>query len=272
LAAFVADAGSALSLIQEQGSGAPIFVAGFSRGVWLGYSLVLAEDKGTLAGLIALDGAFKSHAPKGVFDRDGALARFHEQGDFAADVSGGLGWEARDTLMRAAASDPSGVPLGESGDDFGSVGEQVASIHYKAWGPGRLANPIDGLSRVEVLARLLADYDRYYPAVQNLESASIADSLDDPATSVDDGWGELRLPILYFGATGMGTEWLLDGIYSAGKSGSKDVTVHVLENHGHLDVLVGERSLELVFAPILSWLQQRTTHQDSTRRPLAGRQ
>ena len=260
LASFVADAGSALSFVRQQSSASSIFVAGFSRGVWLAYGLVAVEGEGSLAGLIALDGGFKSHAPKGAFDREGSVARFSEAGHFASDVAGGMGWTNRDQLMRAAASEPLGPPVGERGAGFDSVGDQVASILYSAWRPGGLANPLDGVSRVEVLARLLADYDRYYPTIQNVESASIAEFDDDPGTPIDDRWGELSLPILYFGATGMGSEWLLDGIYSAGKSGSSDVTLHVLENHGHLDVLVGERSRELVFEPALAWLRLHSSH------------
>ena len=138
------------------------------------------------------------------------------------------------------------------------MGEQVASILQGAWRPGGLANPQDGVSRPQILARLLADYDRYYPSVQNIESAAIADYDDHPTLAVDDRWGELELPVLYFGATNMGATWVLDGVYSAAKSGSRDVTLNLLENYGHLDVLVGERAREDVFEPLLSWLDERT--------------
>jgi len=106
-----------------------------------------------------------------------------------------------------------------------------------------------------VLARLLAGYDRYYPAIQNLEGRALAQQDDDPSSPLDDGWGESSLPIFYVGSTGMGARALRDGIHSAVESGSKDVQVRVLEDCGHLDVLVGEASQREVFEPLLAWLK-----------------
>ncbi len=71
---------------------------------------------------------------------------------------------------------------------------------------------------------------------------------------LDDGWGELRMPILQFAGTGMGGDWILDGIYTAHKSGSTDVTLNLLERYGHLDVLVGEPALSNVFRPTANWI------------------
>ena len=56
------------------------------------------------------------------------------------------------------------------------------------------------------------------------------------------------------GHTRRGTDWLLDGIYSAGSSGSKDVTINVLERYGHLDVVVGENARRDVFEPVVAWI------------------
>jgi len=250
--AFVEDAAAALDLIGEKEPGLPLFVAGFSRGVWLGYGLVATQEPGSLAGFVALDGAFKSYRARELYDYEAALAAFVERGNWASDVAAGIGWQARDSLMKAAGHDPEGPALAEG---FATVGEQVATILQNAWRPGGLANPLGGMSRARILARLLEGYDRYYPAIQNIESAAIADFDDNPALRLDDRWGELDLPILYFGATNMGADWLLDGIYSASKSGSKDVTIHVLEEYGHLDVLVGERAREDVFEPLLEWIR-----------------
>jgi hypothetical protein len=108
-----------------------------------------------------------------------------------------------------------------------------------------------------VLAKLLAGYDRYYPAVQDSEGRSIGDRADDPRTPIDDLWGEMKTPVLYFGCTGMGGDWLLNGIYSAEKSGSSDVTLNVLERYGHLDVIVGDRARADVFEPTSAWILKR---------------
>lgn len=255
LDAFVADARAAAELARRRSGADRVFVAGFSRGVTLAYALAATEPERT-AGLIVLDGGFKSHAPRDAFDRAEALARLDASGRYAIDVAAGIGWDARARLMAAAAADPSGPAL--DGAEFDTVGAQLAHVLYHAWRPGGLANPLDGVSRPRVLAKLLAGYDRYYPTIQSLDARSIADRPDDPRTPLDDAWGELEVPVLYFGAAGMGGRWLLDGIYSASESGSGDVTLHVLESHGHLDVLVGETSRAGVFEPILSWIRERS--------------
>jgi hypothetical protein len=254
LEAFAGDARSAAALAGSESEALPLFVAGFSRGAGLAYALAALEPAGELAGLIVLDGSFKSLEPDANFDLDAALQELDASGDYARDVAGRMGWEKRHQLMAAAAAEPAGPALDPG---FETVGEQVATILYRAWGPGRLANPRDGVSRVEVLARLLDGYDRYTPAIQSLEARSVAHQRDDPRTPVDDAWGRMELPVLYFGANALGGDWLLNGIYSAARSGSDDVTIHVLEGYGHLDVLVGESSRRDVFEPTLRWIEKR---------------
>jgi hypothetical protein len=203
------------------------------------------------------DGGLKSHDPTGEQVFEPAHEAFVEKGQFASDVAGGFGWERRQQLMRAVTEDP-GAPAPEG---KGTIGERLARVLFDAWtpifGPGALANAPAGRSRPEVLAALLAGYDRYFPAIQNLESRVLADHADAPYTGIDDAWGELEVPVLYFGTTRMGSRWILDGIYTAVRSGGEDVTLHVLEDHGHLDLLVGERAVEDVFEPLLEWLKTR---------------
>lgn len=254
LGTFVEDARLAAELMRRKSRTPSVFVAGFSRGVSIAYAFAAVEPPGTVGGIIALDGGFKSHAPTGSFDYDAAAQKLDSSGRYASDVAGSLGWERRHELMRRAAADPSAAPLDPA---FESIGGQVSDILYNAWRPGGLANPRDGVSRVEVLARLLDGYDRYYPAVQSIDGASIADHRDDPRTPIDDAWGELDVPVLYFGSTGMGPGFLLNGIYTAAEAGSPDVTIHVLEGYGHLDVLVGENSRRDVFEPVLRWIRKR---------------
>ena len=55
----------------------------------------------------------------------------------------------------------------------------------------------------------------------------------------------------------MGIDWLQNGLHSAGKSGSSDVEVHVLEGYGHLDVLVSEPAEQAVFEPLLDWIERQ---------------
>jgi hypothetical protein len=252
LAAFTADAEAAAALARRESPGAKLFVAGFSRGVTLAYALAMREPAPPLAGLIALDGGFKRAGPPGTFDAAAALRELESSQRFALDVAEGIGWERRAELMRRTVLDPREAPLDLA---FANVGDQLGRLLQDAWGPGALSNPLGGASRVEVLARLLGGYDRYYPAVQNIEGRALAQQDDDPTSPLDDAWGESTLPIFYVGSTGMGARALRDGIHSAVESGSKDVQVRVLEEHGHLDVLVGEASREQVFEPLLDWIR-----------------
>jgi pimeloyl-ACP methyl ester carboxylesterase len=251
--AFTADIAAAAALARKESGREKLFVAGFSRGVFLAYAYAGTElDK--VAGLIVLDGPFKNHAPKGQFDAAAGLAKLESGGTWGTDVSGSLGWANRQKLMDAVAANPDAAATDAK---FKTIGDQLANVLQFAWRPGGLANPQGGMSRPRELATLLGGYDRYYPAVQDVDGRSIADYDDDPKTPVDDKWGELKLPILLFASTGMGGDFLLNAIYSADKSGSTDVTLNVLERYGHLDVLVGEHAHKDVFEPTIAWLKAR---------------
>ena len=253
LETFVEDADSALGFAAGQDEGVPLFAAGFSRGVSIGYGLLNVTPL-TLAGFVALDGGFKHYAPAAPFDRKAAMARLTESGRWASTLSRSRSWENRHQLMLRTYTNPDGPAMDGKSP---SMGAQLSNTLYNAWGPGVLANPRDGISDVAVLARLLDTYDWFYPAVQNIDGRSVASQVDDPTTRIDDRWGKLTVPVLYFGATNFGTESLLSGIYSASRAGIEDVTIHVLENHGHLDVIVGKRALENVFEPTLRWIEAR---------------
>lgn len=243
---FVDDGVRALDHIRKTEAGLPIFVAGFSRGVT--YAYILAERE-PLAGLVVLDGGFKSYKQED-FGRLKAMTMLRLSGEYGSVLSRSRGWDKRTEMMRRAAENPDGPAMGK----FDSIGDQVASTLYNAWGPGALANPVDGISSVRVLAQAMAGYDRCFPVIQNIEGKSIAVKADDPATDLDDGFGDMTLPVIYFGSTNMGADSLLSGIYSAAKSGSKDVTINVLENYGHVDVLFGDRAKDDVYAVIQRWM------------------
>jgi len=181
------------------------------------------------------------------------MAKLKASGSWGSDVAGPLGWDNRAKLLGAAAANPGGAALDAK---FTTVGEQVSDLLYNAWGPGGLTNT-RGQAKVQNVSRLLVGYDRWYPSIQNVEGRAIASMVDDPNTKVDDTWGKWTVPILYFGSTGMGADFLLNGIYSAAKSGSKDVTLNVLERYGHLDIVVGERARADVFEPTLAWILAR---------------
>jgi len=252
-AAFVGDIAAAAEWVRSQSGDVPLYLAGFSRGAFLAYVHALRHTDG-VAGLIALDGAFKSPEPTGQYDARAAVRQLRESGRWASDVGGSRGWDARQQLMAAVMANPT-APAPNAED--ASIGDLLARVLHTAWGEGALARR--GASNPQVLATLLHGYERYYPAIQGIESRSIADHADDPNSTLDDGWGRLTLPVLAFASTGMGAAWTNAVVHSAHSSGSTDVETRVLDGYGHLDVLVGERARTEVYQPLLDWLCTRSS-------------
>ena len=65
-----------------------------------------------------------------------------------------------------------------------------------------------------------------------------------------------KTPVIYFGSTNFGPDNLLNGIYSAARCGTKDVTINVLERYGHVDVLFANRAKEDVYAVLYRWIEK----------------
>jgi pimeloyl-ACP methyl ester carboxylesterase len=248
--AFTEDIRAAAALARKESGRAKLFVSGFSRGAFFAYAYAGVEPDG-VAGLVILDGPFKNHAPA-AFDRAAELAKVKASG-WGSDVAGPMGWDNRAKLLGAAAANPAGAATDAK---YSTVGDQVSDLLYNAWGPGGLTNT-KAQTKVQNVSRLLVGYDRWYPAIQNVEGRAIASVADDPDTKVDDNFGKWTVPVLFFGSTGMGADFLMNGIYSAAKSGSKDVTLNVLERYGHLDIVVGEKARADVFEPTLAWILER---------------
>ncbi|WP_443089135.1 alpha/beta hydrolase [Xylophilus sp.] len=251
--AFLGDIAAASAEARRLAGRERLFVAGFSRGGVLAYAHALTSPE-AVAGVVVLDAPFKNRVPGEKFDAAAALARLDASGAWASDVAGSRGWEWRQRLMQAVVRDPA-APSSDA--RFATVGEELAEVLQTAWTPGGLANLHGGFSQARVLARLLADYDRWYPAVQDVDQRSIADHADDPRTPIDDRWGRLDAPVLAFVSTGLGPDWVANARHSAEASGSRDVTVQVLDGWGHLDVVAGEQAAERVYAPVLAWLRER---------------
>lgn len=264
---FAGDVHAGARWALEQSGARALFVAGFSRGAGFAYGQAAAHPE-TVAGIVALDGYFKGCAGEaGGPDTGGAeneleqqLAAWRATGDWVSDVAGSRGWEARAALMSRALEAADGAREDPAQEQHRTT---LAEVLHKAWGPGVLAHPREvsprGVSRAPVLAQLMDDYDRYYPKVQDLEARAAAAVMDHPALAVDDGWAELRKPVLFFGSTGMGAEFLLGGVHSATHVGGPRAQIHVLEGYGHLDVLVAEEAQGEVFEPLLEWLRRHST-------------
>ncbi|MCZ6503892.1 MAG: hypothetical protein O6945_15440 [Gammaproteobacteria bacterium] len=249
MALFVDDAELLATEVKKQNPDVPLFVSGFSRGVSFAYAVAGRME---FAGLIALDGSFKRFEPV-EFDLAGALKQFRLGEDYASRLARrGYAW--RNGLMTGAYQDPAAPALDEK---YGTIGEQLSEVLHFAWGPGALANTRDNLTPIRILGKHMASFDWYYPKVQDIEGRSLASHRDDPSTDLDNHFGKMKLPILYFGSGNFGATNLLHGIYSAARSGSKDVTVNVLEGYGHQDVLVATSAKAEVYDVVLAWIKSR---------------
>lgn len=248
-ATFVADAQLAFEFVQAKHPEQAVYVAGFSRGASYAYALV---GQVPAAGLIVLDGSFKKFREV-PYDKEAALSKLMGRDKFATVLSQRRGWENRQMMMRQVIDDPAFPALDPA---YTTIGEQLTQTLYSAWGPGAMANPVDGVSNIQTLAQLLMGYDRFFPTIQTIDSAAISSTFD-AETELDDHFGALAIPLIYFGATNLGTNNILNGVYSAGESGATSVELHILENYGHLDVLVGERAADEVFAVVLAWLNRQ---------------
>jgi thioesterase domain-containing protein len=231
---------------QEKQTIVPLYIAGFSRGASLAYGLAGQVEA---AGLVALDGSFKRQ-PYEPFDIGAALQRYDEEARYASALSR-RGYDARTEMMRRVVSDPASSAMN---DRYQTSGNQLADTLYKAWGPGALANTRSNITPIDILASEMLGYDWFYPTIQNIEGRSIASQEDDPNTYIDDHFGEMTIPVLYFGSGGFGAESLLSGIHSAARSGSDDVTIKVLEDYGHLDVLFASDAPVEVYGVIYEWI------------------
>ena len=146
---------------------------------------------------------------------------------------------------------------------YESAGQHLVETLYNAWGPGVLSNTRDGMSPISILAAEMDQYDWFFPRIQDIEGRSMRSRPDDPSTSLDDHFGKMNLPVIYFGSGKFGAESLLNGIHSAARSGSDDVTIHVLENYGHLDVLFANNARSEVYEVVLNWIRTRSQEASS---------
>jgi pimeloyl-ACP methyl ester carboxylesterase len=235
---FVDDVKTAADFVATRTHRAKLFVAGFSRGAEFGY-LFAALDPGRVAGLVILDGFIPSRP-----------ARAPPLKHFADDIGGRhLTYDKRKALMEAVIRNPDGpAPLPK----YKSASDNLSHVVYDAdgvfGGHGGLANPLGGFSDPAVLARVLAGYDRWWPAVQDYENPFDAQMLARLKIT--------KIPVIAFASTNISRGWPDQVAGSAQATGSADVTVKRLAGWGHLDVICGTHAEDGVYAPLLDWLKR----------------
>jgi hypothetical protein len=185
-----------------------------------------------VAGLVILDGA----ADPGRGPGDGGPV---------IDVGGSrLPYPDRARLLDAVIANPRGASPVPGG---GSAGDALAETLWSAaafGGRGGLSATRDGVSDIQIVARLLRSYDRWWPRA----------TLDAGAPKPQ----KTPLPLLAFASGNLGPEWAERVKASARAFGGEAAAVRQLPRHGHLDVLVAEDAAHQVYEPIRAWLTGRS--------------
>jgi pimeloyl-ACP methyl ester carboxylesterase len=217
-----------------------IFLAGFSRGVTNEY-LYTAMHPENVQGLVVLDGFLSLRTPQTA------------PADVYADDIGGahLTYDKRKKLMEmviANANGPAPIPK------YKTARENLEHVVYDAGGVfgghGGLANPQGGKSDAVELAKLLITYDRYWPTEQDYENPFTPDRLAALKKS--------QVPVIAFSSTNIMADWPAMVEKSTHSTGApaNDVSFTKLDETGHLDVLCGNLSEAMVFAPALEFIKQ----------------
>jgi len=235
---FDDDIDEAVKFVRAKTHHGKIVLAGFSRGVTNEY-LYAAEHPENVAGIIALDGFISSRAPKEP-----------PPDEYADDIGGAhLTYDKRKTLMEMVIANPDqAAPIPK----YKSARENLEHVVYDSrefGGQGGLANPQGGKSDAVELAKLLITYDRYWPKVQDFENPFTPDRLAALKKS--------EVPVIAFASTNIAPDWPKMVEDAAHSTGAKDVSFTKLDGDGHLDVLCGNLSEGMVFAPALEFIRRQ---------------
>ena len=234
---FESDIEQAVSFIRAHTHHGKIVLVGFSRGVTNEY-LYTAMHPESVGGIVALDGFISARAPKEP-----------PPDDYADDIGGAhLTYDKRKTLMEMVIANPDGpAPIPK----YQTARENLEHVVYDSrefGGHGGLANPQDGKSDPVELAKLLITYDRYWPKVQDFENPFTPDRLVALKKS--------RVPVIAFASTNIAPNWPSMVEQAAHSTGSADVRFTKFDGDGHLDVLCGNDSAAMVFAPTLEFIKR----------------
>jgi pimeloyl-ACP methyl ester carboxylesterase len=235
---FASDIEQAVNFVCAHTHHGKIVLAGFSRGVTNEY-LYTALHPENVAGIVALDGFISSRAPK----------EPPADGDYADDIGGAhLTYDKRKALMELVIGNPDGpAPIPKYKTARENLEHVVRDAGGVFGGHGGLANPPDKSDAVE-LAKLLITYDRYWPKVQDFENPFTPDRLAALKKS--------GVPVIAFASTNIAPNWPSMVEEAAHSTGSANVRFTKFNGDGHLDVLVGNDSEEMVFAPTLEFIKR----------------
>ena len=247
-----------------------VFIAGRSRGVTQMFIFASKYWQEDLKGIISQDGGIKAAPIPGVTKilaqmkpaeiitdtaaYEQAVSNFEATGTYLSDI--GLTTPASYGDIQLGAV----YPYAASPDPkFDTISDYLADRYYWGWGQGRLANYYGGLIDLDVLVKRVANYERYWPAIQDMEGAQLRNYDDCPFLDYDDHLKEIDIPALSFTGA-MCTQPCTherSQFYSSLMIKNPDVTLVYLDGWGHLDIFVGKYADKNVNEVQLEWMNAR---------------
>lgn len=255
-----------------------LFLAGRSRGGTQMYIYAAKYWTKDLKGLIGLDGgAIYRRAEDPALQQPeeaflNALAAFQAgaDGPFLSEVTdypryqfGGVQPYA-ETAVGGPIPSAAELPFGPPPDGSAVVNmlDWNAYLTYFLGFPGIVSNvftPYPGGSGETfmdkfVLTNVLATLTRWWPAVQDLETAFLAGYANCPFLDYDDT-EDVNVPIIHFAGelSCFGGSCLSSTEPYA--TATSDITILYLPGYGHLDVYDGTHAIEDVREPLLEWME-----------------
>ena len=291
-AAFREDIKACVDLAKQISGASKVFMSGFSRGGTHNLAYAAKYWQTDLKGLISLDGGGlwrnvnnpATQKSKAAFDT--AVAAF-KAGTLAAPynvfVSDATGTErtrfsnqfpySRNTVTRApsntissletdvaflkayftsAGYNPTDIPAPPQ-----TLSDVMAYSYYWGWGKGKLTNIYGDFSTIDVMIKYQSLVSRWWPAIQNLEGSYLTGYANNPFLDYQNV-ADVTVPFLYFGSEfGCPAGSCLTPGPGGPMTKSTDVTKVYLQGYGHVDTIVGSKSVTDVKAVELNWMNGR---------------
>ena len=283
---YLTDIKDAIAYAKQVSDVNKVFLAGHSSGAKYVYTYAAQEWEQDLSGMIVMDGS--------PWEMDGVPAENNTmdineiysalaKGNTAADRAVFTQWanlipsptNYYDNCLPQFGSlfdeaigiyeDPSMGPAYGPFEGFATVNDYLADQFQNVWGNKQYCNVENGYSTVEMQVAFATEAAiAYWPLVEYSEDAYTGNWGGDTPLGVGSDYlynlGRINIPIVVFAssewttAVGMEFAWKALGPTLIKNT---DKTYILLDGFGHLDILVGEQSQNLVFLPLYNWLEAR---------------
>jgi pimeloyl-ACP methyl ester carboxylesterase len=285
-AVFREDIKACIELAKDIARTDKLFLAGRSRGGTQMYIYAAKYWQQDLKGLISLDGggAYVTLDPTRQVSEaafNASVAAFKAKGPYLSEVSsfeqgrlaGAVPFSRNDVgkPLPAVADLPPDKPIPPYAPAekavIATVSDAAAYGSFYVWGAGKVTNyytPYPGgqgetYMEREVLVGILSNFTRYWPRIQDVEGAAMANyGTNHPYLDYVDT-GDVNVPLLVFGSefgcpNGVCRAPLPNQVT---RIAGRDITTVFLAGFGHLDVYAGTHSREQVKKPMLDWMNAR---------------